>query len=340
MAARRRIPREPRWLLLIHQIPATPVYFRAKVGRRLQRVGAVPIKNSVYALPQNEQTQEDIQWIAREIVAEGGDATLCLASFIEGMRDHQVEQLFRVAREAEYREIVEEARRLEREAPPKSKGNGERRTELEADLSRLRKRFEEVTAIDFFAAPGQEAAGAALSSLEARLQNHPEPHADAKPQIPQFRGRTWVTRKNVRVDRIASAWLVRRFIDPKAKFKFVEAQGYEKRDGEVAFDMFEADFTHIGDRCTFEVLVDRFELAEPGLRTIGEVVHDIDVKDGKFARSEAAGIADVIGAIAITKRSDEERIELGSAVLDGLLELYGQKGPAPRASRRRNRGSR
>lgn len=339
MAARRHTPAEPRWLLLIHQIPANPVYFRAKVGRRLQRVGAVPIKNSVYALPHNDQTQEDIQWIAREIVAEGGDATLCRASFIEGMRDNQVEQLFKVAREAEYREVVEEARRLAREMPSKTKKNGEHRTTLEGDLGRLRKRVEEITAIDFFGAAGREAATSALRTLEGKLENPAPPSsADAKPNVAHFRGRTWVTRKNVRVDRIASAWLVRRFIDPKAKLKFVEAQGYERRDGEVSFDMFEADFTHIGDRCTFEVLVDRFELGDAGLRTIGEVVHDIDVKDGKFGRGEAAGIADVIGAIAIAKRSDEERVELGSTVLDGLLELYGKKGPTRRASRRRNHG--
>src|SRR5215208_4449807 len=109
MAKAENAPAEPRWLLLIHQIPPKPAYFRAKVGRRLARSGAVAIKNSVYALPVNEQTQEDLQWIAREIVAEGGEATICRASFVEGLRDEQVRALYQSARESDYVEISEEA---------------------------------------------------------------------------------------------------------------------------------------------------------------------------------------------------------------------------------------
>jgi hypothetical protein len=133
----------------------------------------------------------------------------------------------------------------------------------------------------------------------------------------------------VHVDRIASAWLVRRFIDPKAKFKFVSGQGYRPKADEVTFDMFEGTFTHIGDRCTFEVLVDAFGLKDPGLRVIAEMVHDIDVKDGKFERAEAAGIASLIAAIALTRREDEARIAFCGEVLDALLELYRRKRTAP-----------
>jgi hypothetical protein len=138
-----------------------------------------------------------------------------------------------------------------------------------------------------------------------------------------------VTRKNVHVDRIASAWLIRRFIDPKATFKFVSGQGYQARESEVTFDMFEGTFTHIGDRCTFEVLLDTFGLKDPGLRMLGEIVHDIDVKDAKFARAEAPGFASVIAAIALTRRSDEDRIAFGGSLLDALLELYRRKRSAP-----------
>src|SRR5215471_12087938 len=145
-----------RWLLLIHQIPPKPGYFRAKVGRRLQRVGAVAIKNSVYVLPLNDQTQEDLQWIAREIVQEGGEATLCDAGFIEGLRDEQVERLFHAAREADYAEVAEEARDLARQIPKKLSPEDDRRTEWDGTLARLKKRIDEVAAIDFYGAPGRE----------------------------------------------------------------------------------------------------------------------------------------------------------------------------------------
>ena len=108
--AEREVNEGSRWLLLIHQIPPKPAYFRAKVGKRLQRLGAVPIKNSVYVLPLTATTQEDFQWVVREIVADGGEATLCTAQFVEGLRDDHVEALFHAAREADYGQIAEEVR--------------------------------------------------------------------------------------------------------------------------------------------------------------------------------------------------------------------------------------
>lgn len=318
----------PRWLLLIHQIPPKPAYFRVKVGRRLARVGAVAIKNSVYALPRNEQTLEDLQWVAREIVEEGGEATVCTASLVEGLRDEQVEGLFHTARGADYAELAAEARGLVREAPSKLARDDERRSGLEADLARLGKRLAEVVAVDFFGAPGREAAESALRALETRLRSRERKRssdAAPRPDREAFEGRTWVTRKNVHVDRIACAWLIRRFIDERASFRFVAGQGYEPEDGEVTFDMFEATFTHVGDRCTFEVLVDRFGLREPGLSTLAEIVHDIDVKDAKFGRAETAGVSAVIAGIALAHRGDEARISLGGSILDALLELYRRK---------------
>jgi hypothetical protein len=318
----------PRWLLLIHQIPPKPAYFRAKVGRRLARIGAVDIKNSVYALPRNEQTQEDLQRIAREIGEEGGEATLCKASLVEGLRDEQVEALFHTAREADYAQIAEEARRAVAETPSKLARDDERRPELEADLARLKKRLAEVIAVDFFGAPGREVAESGLLSLERRLRSGERRASSGLPPRPDpdaYRGRRWVTRKNVHVDRIASAWLIRRFIDEKASFGFVAGQGYSQQEGEVTFDMYDATFPHVGDRCTFEVLVDRFALREPGLSTLAEIVHDIDVKDGKFARPEATGIASLVAGIALAHRDDEARIALGSSVFDALLELYRRK---------------
>jgi ElaB/YqjD/DUF883 family membrane-anchored ribosome-binding protein len=319
-----------RWLLLIHSIPPQPAYFRAKVGKRLVKVGAVAIKNSVYVLPANDETREDFQWIAREIVQEGGEATVCDATFVEGMQDEHIEALFRAARQADFAELADEARAVLKEIGAKPKKKDEGRANAEGDLARLKKRLAEILALDFFGAQGREAAEATITTIEARLARHEEePPAPEKPSLTQYRGRTWVTRKNVHVDRIASAWLVQRFIDPKAKLKFVPGQGYKPKGDEVTFDMFEGTFTHIGDRCTFEVLLDTFALKDPGLRVLAEIVHDIDVKDGKFERAESPGFASIVAAIALTKRDDEERIAFGGSILDALLELYRRKRTTP-----------
>lgn len=318
---------EPKWLLLIHQLPPKPAYFRAKVGRRLARIGAVAIKNSVYALPMSEQTQEDLQWLAREISAEGGEATLCSANLVEGLADSQVQALFQAAREADYAHISSEARQIEAELPAKIADDDERRPQVEAEHARLCKRLSEVAAIDFFGAPGRETAESAVAELDRRLRAD-ERGASARlgpPERAAYRGRTWVTRRNVHVDRIASAWLIRRFIDDRAEFAFVPGKGYRALPHEVTFDMFEADFTHIGDRCTFEVLVDRFDLRESGLGAVAEIVHDVDVKDGKFGRPEAAGIGQVVAGIALSHPDDEARLELGGRLFDALFELHRRK---------------
>src|SRR5258708_27708 len=168
-----------RWLLLIHQIPPKPAYFRQRVGRRLQRLGAVAIKNSVYVLPLTEQTQEDFQWIAREIASDGGEATICRATFVEGLRDDQVEALFHAARDADYQQLAEEARERVSGLPSRLGRDDERRPALEADLARLRKRLGEIAAIDFFASSGRVASEAALDGLERRLRRT-QPAAEAK----------------------------------------------------------------------------------------------------------------------------------------------------------------
>ncbi len=316
-----------RWLLLIHQIPPTPSYFRAKVGRRLSKLGAVAIKNSVYVLPCGEQTQEDFQWVAREIENDGGEATLCRASFVEGLRDDQVERLFQGARDAEYAQLGEEAGELLGGLPPRLARDDERRQELEAHLARLRKRLGEIAAIDFFPSSGRVSAESAIESLERKIRRGEATKAAKAKALEKgaYKGRTWVTRKNIHVDRIASAWLIRRFIDPKATFKFVTGQGYRAADGELTFDMYEGTFTHVGDACTFETLVHRFELRDGGLSSIAEIIHDIDVKDGKFARAEAPGIAALIAGIAVTHRDDERRIEVGGAMFDALIEVFAKK---------------
>jgi hypothetical protein len=314
----------PRWLLLIHQIPPKPGYLRVKIWRQLQRLGAVAIKNSVYVLPNTEQAHEDLEWVRRAIVDSGGDASTWEGNSAEGLDDSQVEALFHAARDADYAELAEEAKRLADEWPIGSR-DGDQRAQLELGVTRLRRRFAEITAIDFFGAPGQETFHGLLCGLEARLRaTEPGANEGGAPRE-SFRGRTWVTRKGIHVDRMASAWLIRRLIDPDAVFKFVEAKGYRPEPGELRFDMFEAEYTHEGDNCTFEVLIDRFGLDDPALRPLAEIIHDIDLKDAKFGRPETAGIATLIAGIAMKHRDDQARLARGSAVFEDLHEYFRRK---------------
>jgi hypothetical protein len=233
------------WLLLIHQLPPEPAYVRVKVRRRLQRLGAMPLKNSVYVLPESDENLEDFQWLANEIAADGGDATICSASMLSGVTDAELASLF----------------------------------------------------------PHSDTATTSETSKETA----------ARP-----RGAVWVTRQGVFIDRIASAWLIRRFIDPDAEFRFVPARGYRKRSNEIRFDMYQGEYTHAGDRCTFETLLHEFRLTDPALRAIAEIVHDIDLKDEKFGREETSGVLAVMQGVALATPDDADRLSRGTLVLDGL----------------------
>jgi hypothetical protein len=320
---------EKGWLLLIHQLPPKPDYFRVKIWRRLQRCGAVAIKNSVYVLPKNDQTQEDFQWVLREIIEGGGEASLCEARFFDGLSDSEVEALFVAARAAEYEQISEEARCLAEIPWPEGQIEDNRRTQNEINLARLKRRLAEIVAIDFFGAPGREAAEGLVSGIERRI-NEKRSGKQISNVAPYRRedlqNKTWVTRKGIHVDRMASAWLVRRFIDPNAPFKFVPAKGYKPLPDELRFDMFEAEFTHEGDHCTFEVLIDRVGIDDAALTPLAEIVHDIDLKDSKFGREETVGIERLIAGVAMAHKEDETRLTRAAVVFDDLYEYFKRKG--------------
>jgi len=241
------------WLLLIHQLPPKPDYLRVKVRRRLQRLGAVPLRGSVYVLPDTEGSREDFQWLLGEIRAEGGEAMLCRAAFLDGVNDEELRAMFQ----------------------PSSSGESAR-----------------------------------------------SPAAGPERVSP---GRTWVTRRGVHVDRMASAWLIRRFIDPEARFKFVPARGYPPAPGELRFDMYQAEYTHEGELCSFQVLLRRFGLSDPALIAIGEIIRDIDCKDSKHERAETAGVAALIDGIAEAEPDDTARLARSAALFDGLLQHFGTR---------------
>src|SRR6516165_4550770 len=214
------------WLLLVHQLPAKPAYLRVKIWRRLQDIGAVAVKNAVHALPMNEETQEDFEWLLREIREGGGEAFVCEARLIDGLSDEEVRTLFDRARDADYSELAKEAQGLAKSL--RRKGAGNTAAELRVQIARLRKRLAEIAAIDFFGAIGRETAEGLLRGLEDQFDKD-EPVASkskTEPDLETLRNRTWVTREGVYADRIASAWLIRRFIDPQAQFKFVSGKGY------------------------------------------------------------------------------------------------------------------
>lgn len=296
----------------MHQIPQHPPYLRVKIWRRLQRLGAVALKNAVYVLPRSEQNQEDLQWLAREITSGGGEATVLEARLLDGVTNEQMIAQFRSAREADYAQLCEEARQgLE----------GPAEALAQAELARLKQRQAALLAIDFFEAPGREVLQDLVRKLESRLQSLGLP-PQASPSHEAYHRRVWVTRAGIASDRMASAWLIRRFIDPEARFRFVPSTGHLPETGELRFDMFEAEFTHEGDNCTFEVLQQRFDLREPALSTLGEIIHDIDLKDEKFRHAETAGLALVIASLVQACPDDEERLARSTVLFDELFAHY------------------
>jgi hypothetical protein len=288
-----------RWLLLIHQLPPKPDYVRVKIRRRLQGIGAVALKRTVYALPASDQSREDFEWLAREIAELGGEATICEGSFLEPETGARLIAAQQAECSQEYGAIAASAQRQS------------------GDLDRLKRRLALVTGVDHFEAQGRSDAEAAIMALEQRKAGA----ESTKSPEGGMQGRTWVTRVGVHVDRISSAWLIRRFVDPAARFRFVAPKGYRPEPAELRFDMFEGEFTHDGDRCTFETLCRHFALRDRALTAIGEMVHDIDCKDDRFGRQETAGFRLVIDGIVRAHAADETRLERGAAVLD---DLYAQ----------------
>lgn len=315
------------WLLLIHQLPTKPAYVRVKLWRRLQGLGAVPIKNAVHALPVSEQSREDFAWLSKEIVEAGGEAIICEARLVDGLSDAEVRALFNSAREVDYATLAEGARELR----TKLEGGSleEVRAEFKVQFMRLKDRHSRNVAIDFFGANGRETVDGLIGALERTARETPlEPNQAEEPAVPivvNLKGRVWVTRQGVHVDRIACAWMIRRFIDRNAAFKFVLPQNYAAVPGELRFDMFDAEFTHVGDCCSFEVLLDRAGLDDPALKAIAEIVHDIDLKDEKFGRDETQGVKTLINGISADTHDDKERIARGSGIFDALYTVFARK---------------
>lgn len=322
-------PAEP-WLLLVHQLPARPVGLRVKTWRRLQQLGAVAVKNSVYALPNRPETREDFEWVRAEIVGAGGQATVFQATTIDSLSSDELREAFRRDRQQDYRAVVESAEKLlpragaRRRPAPRS---------LDQALRQLRARVAQIEAIDYFAAPGREDAQGALDRVQA---SHAGPTASQAASgialdTAEFRGRLWVTRPRPGIDRLASAWLIQRFIDSAATFGFAEP-GVPSRSRTVTFDMFEGDFTHDGNRCTFEGLCTRFGLRDPRLAALAELVHDLDIKDGRYGRADAPLLGALVEGLRLVHGDDQDLLAHGIALFEALYQGHAVLRPAPVAA--------
>jgi hypothetical protein len=319
---------DPLWYLFIHQLPAKPLYLRAQIRQHLAKVGSVALKSSVYILPYSDVSLESFLRIAEEAVAGGGEAHLCAATFCDQPSNEEIEERFRQQRTADYAAIAEPLRQLLLQIrQPGAVVPGE--DDLLARLRRLEKRFDAVAAIDFFGAPGRAEAEALIHRIEQRLhpgEDHPEAFGPRR-ELSALAGHVWVTRKGVHVDRIASAWLIRRFIDPTARFRFADSQSPDAAPGELRFDTMGGEFTHEGDRCTFETLVARLGLHDPAVLQIAEIVHDIDIKDGKFGRPDAPGVLQIVTGLALAHPDDLVRLDRGFALFDDLYESFRPRTP-------------
>ena len=312
-----------KWWAFAFYLPGDAASARVKIWRRLQDIGAASFKKALYLLPANDDTLEDLEWTMKEVTAAGGQGVILQASVVEGLSDAEIAALFDAARESQYRELADEVRKVL--AMSERLRARARAADLPDQVVRLRERLSAIETIDFFQANGREQAKALIDTLDARVseslrsEDESGAGADAKSDLV---GRIWVTRANIHVDRMASAWLIARSIDPQARFKFVTDRNYQPAPGELRFDMFAAEYTHDADRCTFEVLLDLIDEPDAGLRRIAEIVHDLDIRDRKYQHPETAGIKVMLDGLVANHESDEDRIERAKALFEDLHKSY------------------
>jgi hypothetical protein len=308
------------WLLLMHQLPPKADSFRVKIWRNLQKIGALQIKNSVYVLPVTAENQERFEKVVHEINAGKGDAFLCQTRFVQGIENNEIIAKFTQDRTEKYKALAQHFRKI-LHAHPSSDLSEEELMDIEHSFGKVERQLQELQAIDFFGSKESSATlklyRTVLDTLNKLRKGHQEEHIRSF-DLKQYQSKVWVTRSNIHVDRLASAWLINQFIDKRPKFKFVKNHNYKPTKNEIRFDMFNGEFTHIGDRCTFEILVQSFSLKKTGLSIIAEIIHDLDLKDTKFNRPETAGIGLIIESIVTSENDDFRRIKKANGLFDDL----------------------
>lgn len=292
------------WLLLTFTLPKKRASQRVGVWRKLQRYGAVALGNSGYLLPNNATTRERFEWLATAIRKYSGEASLVMVESIDNLSTPQLIERFAEARGNEYQEIVRALQKLA-SVPSQRRGFGR--------VSRLRTRFNEIAEVDFFESPLQKRVQELLTRAEAPTVPLEK---TATVNAREYVGRVWVTRPRPGIDRSASAWLIRRFVDKKARFTFAPEE--DVPPAAIPFDMFHGGFGHRGDDCTFETLQKTFRIRDRKVAVIAQIIHDADLLDGKFGRKEGFGVDEVLNGWAKQGVPDNELLERGMQLLDGL----------------------
>ncbi len=315
-----------KWLFLVHQVQTPNSRERVRVWRLTKKVGALLYRNSVYVLPYGKDRLEDFQWLCQQIRDSKGEASVFVSEAKDAAEDRQLRQQFMTARGREYLDLEKRAGgfadqfgRSEGQSPFTP---AQLRT-IERELGQLEDTYREIKRVDFFEHPLSGKLERTLKQLRITLPGS-EPSKAAVPSTlkhhsrSEFRGKVWATRPHIHIDRVCSAWLIKRFIDAKARFVFAPEEKLPKNA--VPFDVFGVEFSHQGDRCTFETLLESFRIRDRALSSMAELVHEIDLKDRKFNRPESAGLDMVIRSISDSTGDDDRTLELGSHILDGMYK--------------------
>ncbi len=302
------------WLFLLFNLPAKQSSDRVKVWRRLKKFGAIQLKTSTYVLPDEPVHYERFQWLAKEIVDTGGEATLVRVKDIEGMPHAAIVALFNEARARDYDELFEPLNLLIKD----SKARKQYPETFSNQLQKLRQRFQEIRDIDYF----QSSRGEDLQRLLQKVEESPKkkPETTIRLRAEDYRSKSWVTRPRPEIDRVGSAWLIRKFIDPGAKFVFANTPAEFPKA--IPYDMFEVEFSHHGDCCTFETLIQRFSIRDRAVLRLAELIHDADVEDDKFHRVEGFGVEQIFKGWAKQGLADQDILAKGFECFDALYAQF------------------
>jgi hypothetical protein len=321
-----------RWVVFSYSLPSKAQSSpRVALWRRLRRLGAISPLGGIHVLPAREECLEAFQWLAEEVQHAKGEALVMRVEQFDGLSDAALMERFRQARAEDYTAL--DAQATELEARLRTERAAEERSRLREMLERLRRQHSEVARIDFFDAPEGGLLASRLGRLAQALSAGEGSAAPVTPAaLESYRDVRWVTRPRPHVDRLACIWLIRRFINPSAVIRYATAP----EPDEVAFDMREGAFGHRGNRCTFETMVSAFGLEDPNLQPMGEIIHEIDLRDGRYVHPETAGVDAVLKGWLLAGLADTELEAHGVALFEGLYaDLSRRNRQAPRKRRGR-----
>jgi hypothetical protein len=333
------------WLLFAHQLPAKPSNLRVRTWRRLQQLGAIPVKQGLYVLPDTATAREDFEWLKSEIVSARGDANVFAADTVDAWSDDALVQEFGRVRQEAYGALAEKVERVLARLDAPRRRSPARTPALGRVIEGFQLQLAAIEGVDFFGTAGRDRVVTLLERLKARVARKNDAAGEAADRVDadQYRARLWVTRPRPGVDRMASAWLIRRFVDPGARFGFVADREAAVRDA-VPFDMFGVEFTHRGEHCTFETLCASFGIRDAAVNRIAGIVHDLDLKDRRFGAPEAPAVGTVIDGLQRSFDGDERLLEEGIVLFEALYRAFAHQGrrvgPRPTARRRGGASSR